>query len=143
MPGGRIATHKFCTVNDCNKPHKALGYCDMHYRRNSLYGDATIKMNNGINKNKQGYIEIRTASGNGRKGKYTLEHRLVMEQFLGRSLTSNETVHHKNGVRDDNRIENLELWSKYQPSGQRVEDKVKYALEILEQYAPEKLAGNA
>jgi hypothetical protein len=143
MPGGRVATHLICTITDCGKPHKALGYCNMHYRRNSLYGDATIKMNNGVNKNRQGYIEIRTVPGNGRKGKYKLEHRLVMEQCLGRFLTSDETVHHKNGIRDDNRIENLELWSKYQPSGQRVEDKVKYALEILEQYAPEKLAGNA
>lgn len=57
-----------------------------------------------------------------------------MQQMLGRSLESHETVHHKNGLRGDNRPENLELWSTFQPRGQRVEDKVKYAREILALY---------
>lgn len=63
-----------------------------------------------------------------------LEHTFIMEQKLGRYLLPNENVHHINGVRDDNRIENLELWFTSQPCGQRVEDKIKWAKEILETY---------
>lgn len=57
-----------------------------------------------------------------------------MEQAIGRNLLETETVHHKNGQRDDNRLENLELWNCSQPPGQRVEDKIAWAKEILELY---------
>jgi hypothetical protein len=62
------------------------------------------------------------------------EHTYIMSQYLNRPLNLGESVHHKNGMRDDNRIENLELWSKAQPPGQRIEDKIKWAIEFLGQY---------
>ena len=62
------------------------------------------------------------------------EHILIMSEYLGRPLIKGETVHHKNGVRDDNRLSNLELWSKAQPAGQRVIDKLEYAREIIALY---------
>lgn len=70
---------------------------------------------------------------------FVMEHRLVMERHLGRLLTKKETVHHKNGVRNDNRIKNLELWTGNHATGCRTEDKVEHAIEILSLYAPEKL----
>jgi len=56
-------------------------------------------------KNKHGYMLIK------RGGLFLLEHRVIMEEMLGRELIPKvESVHHINGIRDENRPENLELW---------------------------------
>jgi hypothetical protein len=82
-----------------------------------------------------GYIRLARYGKAGEKTIRVMEHRAVMEKHLGRPLLEHENVHHINGVRDDNRIENLELWSSSQPSGQRVEDKLAWAREIIALYA--------
>lgn len=62
------------------------------------------------------------------------EHKLIMQCELGRELLPGENVHHRNGHKADNRPENLELWVKSQPTGQRAEDLLAYARELIARY---------
>ena len=128
--------HPNCLVDGCSEPFAAKGYCQRHYDAFRFHGDPLypIKRRPGLGHvNNNGYRLISI------DGKNRPEHRVLMERLLGRPLLQHESVHHINGQRDDNRIENLELWSKSQPYGQRVTDKVAWAVEILKQYRPDLL----
>lgn len=135
VPAHKRADQPRCSVDGCERASFSWGMCVMHYNRAKKSGDpgeaASRHRPGEWRPNADGYIHRWI------DGRHELQHRVVMEQHLGRALFSDETPHHKNGQRDDNRIENLELWSSWQPPGQRVEDKIAWARELLARYERE------
>lgn len=135
-----------CDVEGCGRRRYARGYCGTHYKRLVLTGDVRaddpIRIVNGRGWDNHGYWVVPIPEGerwlsNGERR--MAEHRLVMARHLGRPLADDEVVHHRNGNRRDNQLENLELWTTAHPKGQRIPDKVAFAVEMLERYAPELL----
>jgi hypothetical protein len=132
---------KICREDDCDRPVEKTGRCGTHYRQFWRSGRTQpIRFPDGRRVDSNGYVYAkRPGHCEARQAGWGLEHRIVMSDHLGRPLHKDESVHHKNGDREDNRLVNLELWSRWQPPGQRVEDKVAYAKELLARYEPEAL----
>lgn len=97
--------------------------CSSSHVNHSHPGPSHGNWKGGRFRNSLGYV-WRWAPNHPHRGtrRIVLEHRLVMEKALGRYLLPGENVHHKNGVRDDNRLENLELWIRPHPIGVRATD---------------------
>lgn len=131
-----------CKVEGCGKTARIYNYCNKHASKFKKYGDPLGGyVQDGRSKEwhvRQGGYVIKFDRSNPHSHQVSgivFQHRQVMGEAIGRPLRSDENVHHKNGDRTDNRLENLELWIKSQPAGQRVQDKVKWAREILREYA--------
>lgn len=131
-----------CKEDGCSNKATHRGWCNTHYRQ-FLRGGSTkpIRVSEGRYVDElTGYVYIR-AKGHPESSQrgWGLEHRIVMSDHHGRALFPQENVHHINGVKDDNRVKNLELWDKTQPPGQRVTDKLSWAQELMQRYSQDPL----
>lgn len=158
-----------CEIDGCKNPKEGRGLCSKHYQRLMKHGDPTrvirstperCRIRGCRNKHfasgackrhwneipesscvtQPGYIMLYRPESDYSYGRGSImEHRLVMSEMLGRPLLDGESVHHKNGIRHDNRPENLELRVGHHPRGSSIDEIVEWAMEIMRRYAPEKI----
>lgn len=110
--GKQRGLHLPCSVDNCHGRRYGNGYCSKHWKRFKRWGDPLGGRQTGRLRyvNGEGYVKVlNRAHPNADASGYVLEHRLVMSEVLGRPLEAYEIVHHRNGRRDDNVPENLEL----------------------------------
>lgn len=142
-----------CAFAPCNRKHYAQRYCAAHYKQfkrvgaqglhviTDARGRSAPRFAKGARKRdrwikKNGYVATWDLRPDAVGDSWVHEHRYVMELTLGRRLRKGESVHHRNGIKHDNHLGNLELWVVAQPAGQRVEDLLAWARELIDEYEP-------
>ncbi len=138
-PGPTPTQKGKCGADGCDRQAKARGLCSRHYgrarRAGTLHRAVTQLIGVGPiapRRTDEGYMVVHDRSAGRSRG----VHRIVMEGKIGRPLEPWESVHHIDGVRDNNCPSNLELWSRSHPAGQRAVDKLAWAREIIAAYEP-------
>jgi HNH endonuclease len=140
--GGKTAWHCICKCGKQKiaKSHNLLyGHtksCGCLQKESVCRGSSHGQFKTGRSKDKKGYILLSGYQGHPRSysSGQVLEHVIIMEKKLGRALLMSERVHHKNGIRHDNRPSNLELWCCNHPAGQRVSDMLSFCRNFLKLY---------
>lgn len=129
-----------CQVENCSKFSVGKGLCSLHWqRKKSGLPMDYVKETGKTYISSDGYVvEYMPGHMQSDKDGKVLQHRRIYSEIIGRKLYRYENIHHKNGNRQDNRIENLELWITKQPSGQKVEDLVEWAKWIILEYSNDK-----
>jgi hypothetical protein len=146
----KYAEDAICAADGCSKKPEANDLCRFHYGRSLKAIDLnqpmpvrrivsfipTLEELDSLcwSKNAHGYMAAKANK------KIILQHRAIWEAHNGRKLQRFENIHHKNGIRHDNRIENLELWTKTQPCGQRPEDLVSWVIDYYRELVEARLA---
>lgn len=136
-----------CSVNGCSRDAKTVGICSTHYARKRSGIDLTIPIREAkrpFGRGKWlvtgGYVVCIVPKGTigakGQRSNQMLEHRYVMQKHLGRPLLPKETIHHRDGNRHNNTLNNLELKSGKHGAGINIIDGISASLGWIERYEP-------